>query len=204
MSIFSRLQTYFRTRSLDTSRGFTLVELLVSMAVMLIILSGSLLRYNSFDSEILLKTLAYDVALSVRQAQSYSLNVLGTTGVFDSPYGVSFTPDSKDYVLFLYGGEEDRPRYDGDASVLDSFRLSRQFEITNVCVTRSGTEYCIASRVDVSFRRPEFTALFYVEGYSEVQNAQIEKMRITIESPNGGPSGVVEIGYTGYITVTLE
>ncbi|MBX2866616.1 prepilin-type N-terminal cleavage/methylation domain-containing protein [Candidatus Kaiserbacteria bacterium] len=187
-----------------STRGFTLVELLVSMAVMLVILATSLFRFNTFDSEILLKTLSYDVALSVRQAQSYSLNVLGTSGTFDSPYGVSFTPGSKNYPLFLYGGSETRPRYDGDASVLDMYQLSRRFEVVDVCVVRSSTEYCDIDRLDVSFRRPEFTALFYAEGYSEVQNAQIESASIDIQSSEGGPVGTIEVGYTGYITVTLE
>jgi len=173
------------------------------MAVMLIILSGSLLRFNTFDSEILLKTLAYDVALSIRQAQSYSLNVLGSSGVFDSPYGVSFTPDSQGYPLFLYGGSEERPRYDGDASILDAYQLSRRFQVIDVCVVRSSTEYCELDRLDISFKRPEFTALFYVEGYSEVQNAQIESASIDIQSSEGGPVATVEVGYTGYITVTL-
>jgi len=188
----------------QTKRGFTLVELLVTLAIMLIIVASSLVQFNTFDSEILLKTLAYDVALSVRQAQSYSLNVLGSAGSFDSPYGVTFTPDTTSYALFLYGGTATRPRFDADASILDTYQLGRRFTITDVCAVIGGVEDCSIARLDVSFKRPEFIGLFYAEGYSEVQNGQIESGTIYIQSSTGGPTGKIEVGYTGYITVTLE
>ena len=56
-----------------------------------------LARYNSFNSGALLTNLAYDVALSIRQAQTYGVSVLSdpnNTSPFNSSYGVMFDVDN--------------------------------------------------------------------------------------------------------------
>ncbi|MBI2004934.1 prepilin-type N-terminal cleavage/methylation domain-containing protein [Patescibacteria group bacterium] len=58
--------------------GFTLVELLVVVSIMLIITSTLLLQQRKFNSATLMRTLAYNIALSIRQAQVYGTSVVGT------------------------------------------------------------------------------------------------------------------------------
>ena len=70
MSIYSR---WFSRGS--KRRGFTLIELLVVMSIMLILTSLFILRQQRFNSSTLLQSLAYSVALSVRQAQVYGTSI---------------------------------------------------------------------------------------------------------------------------------
>src|SRR3989344_9303934 len=54
-----------------TERGFTLIELLVVTGI-LVLISGLVLANNTrFGGAILLKNLAYDVGLSIREVQVY-------------------------------------------------------------------------------------------------------------------------------------
>lgn len=78
-------------------RGFTLVELIICVAIFVFLTGLVVTKYSTFNSSILLTNLAYDVALTVRTAQSYGLNVRsipGTSGTpysntYDSPFGVN-------------------------------------------------------------------------------------------------------------------
>ncbi len=73
--------------------GFTLIELLVVSAIVLLITAFVMLRQDKFNSSTLLRSLAYSIGLSLRQAQIYSTSVRETTpgsGVFSSGFGVYF------------------------------------------------------------------------------------------------------------------
>ena len=85
----------------NSRRGFTLVELLVTISIF-VILTGIVLFNNSkFNSTILLTNLAYDTALTVRQAQNYGINIKEfSLGQF-KPYGVHFNMSSPtSFILF--------------------------------------------------------------------------------------------------------
>src|SRR3989344_4732921 len=92
-------------------RGFTLVELIVVVAITTLISSIVVVGSSKFDGTILLTNLAYDVALSVREAQFAGLNVKvfqsGGTSTFNAGYGITFyklnadtSVNNKDYILF--------------------------------------------------------------------------------------------------------
>ncbi len=91
----------------NNSIGFTLVELLVTLSIFTILTGVVLFNQSKFNSTILLTDLAYDTALTVRQAQMYGINIKefntgasGDTGNF-VPYGVHFATSSpKSFILF--------------------------------------------------------------------------------------------------------
>ncbi len=96
-----------------TNAGFSMVELLVAVSIFMVVTSVLLVNYPKFSSKILLENVAYEVALSARQAQSYGLNVrvasLGGGNTSFPTYGVHFSlnginsndpSDSKTFVLF--------------------------------------------------------------------------------------------------------
>lgn len=73
-----------------TSRGFTLIELLVVIAIFSMMTGLILANYSGFDSSIVLENTAYEVALEIRQAQSFGLGVRQAVSVNDvfPAYGV--------------------------------------------------------------------------------------------------------------------
>jgi prepilin-type N-terminal cleavage/methylation domain-containing protein len=85
-------------------RGFTLVELLVTISIFVILTGIVLFNQTKFNSTILLTNLAYDTALTVRQAQTYGINIkefnVGVVGGKFSPYGVHFEKEDKSFILF--------------------------------------------------------------------------------------------------------
>lgn len=93
MSTYSRLYRFFSKLS-RPQRGFTLIELLVVSVIIVLITGTILFRQQGFNSSTILRSLAYSVALSVRQAQVYGVSVRESgvgTNQFAGGYGVSFS-----------------------------------------------------------------------------------------------------------------
>lgn len=185
------------------ARGFTLVELLISIAIISVISALVIVKFSAFDSTVLLKSAAYEVALSLRDAQVYSISVHGQTGQFDYPYGVHFVPGNT-YTFFrdsVVGASP--PIYlAGTDTNINTFTIGRSIVIQSVCVTNSaGSETCATSAsnpvLDISFRRPEFSALFY----SNLLGGGIVSSKIKLQSTTGTEVWVVEVGLLGQISV---
>jgi prepilin-type N-terminal cleavage/methylation domain-containing protein len=90
----------------NLKNGFTLVELLVTISIFVLLTGVVLFNQNNFNSSILLTNLAYDTALTIRQAQTYGINVkeFATSSSATSqfvPYGVHFNiAQNKSFILF--------------------------------------------------------------------------------------------------------
>ncbi|MBI4086785.1 prepilin-type N-terminal cleavage/methylation domain-containing protein [Candidatus Kaiserbacteria bacterium] len=140
-------------------RGFSLVELMVVIAIMAVLSAVVLARYKSFNSTILLRNLAYEIALSTREAQMLGISVQAAPAAsnpFAHAYGVHFTPGTS-YTLFRDLDDDNQYDTGEDVSV---YRIGQGNSITSVC---AGTN-CAFVSLDVLFRRPEPDALFYVNG----------------------------------------
>lgn len=86
------------------------MELLVALALLGVISVFILLAYSRVSGQLFVTTLAYELALSFRQAQSYGVSVhqfgLGEDATFDVGYGLHFDPASANsYALFADQGE---------------------------------------------------------------------------------------------------
>jgi len=88
------------------NKGFTLVELLVTITIFVMLTAVVLWNQAKFNSTILLTNLAYDTALTIRQAQTYGINIKSFTANGDTdfvPYGVHFETtagNDKSFILF--------------------------------------------------------------------------------------------------------
>jgi len=201
-------------------RGFTLIELLISVAIIGILTAMVTVKYKAFDSTTILKGAAYEIALTIREAQIKSMSaVRGTTG-FDFPRGVSFVPGnapttaSKTYNAFQFESATVYPYYDTSeplAVLLNSFTLDRTMYVSDVCVVVGGTETCSSggtiNRLDVSFRRPEFKAIFYAAKTSDGTNfsTSIEKATIKVTSTNNTANVfLIDVSQLGQISVSKQ
>ncbi len=117
-----------------TKYGFTMIELMVTVSIFVIITTLLLANYPRFSSRIVLENMAYQIALSTRQAQTFGLSVRTfETGLDIFPtYGVHFSfsgvtlndpTNSRNFLIFadiLPGGQNmGNGLYDGisDCSV---------------------------------------------------------------------------------------
>lgn len=226
------------SRSLKSSffnrRGFTIVELSVSIAIITLITTVVFVRYSIFDSTVLLKSVAYDIALTLREAQVKSISAQRASGgstSFDFPFGVSFKPSNKNYTVFQYASSAPNahPRYDFDiqysgatdadpdpvggdpldyASLIQTQTIGRTMLVTDVCIIESNVETCSAGgvqRLDIGFRRPEYKGLFYAMTTGGPRSTStVTSAKIKVGSTNGTGVFIVEVSGLGQISVKRQ
>ena len=82
-------------------KAFTLVEMLVVLAIISMVMIVTLLSSNQFNQSIILVDTAHSVAMSIREAQTFGISTKQFSGVQDAGYGVSFTSSKTNgYTLF--------------------------------------------------------------------------------------------------------
>lgn len=181
------------------TRGFTLIELLVVMAIMAIVSTVILSGNAKFGGIISLRNLAYDVALTMREAQTYGISARrfssGGVTTFSPGYGVHIGgAPATQYILFADTNESGR--YDtGEAT--ETFTISNGFQISGLCVTPAvGAEVCGQSSLDVVFYRPEPDASIRAGAGSTLYSSAT----IQLVSPRGDSASVL-VQSTGQISV---
>ena len=155
-------------------KGFTLVELIVVIAIFAIISSVTLFNYGNFSSNLIVTNLAYQAALEVRQAQVYGISVKqvkGGTGLpadFNAAYGVWFDGTSQSSLqgFTLFSDRNGNFIYDGTLENEESIQLPNSSFIKRFCI-RSGSLGWLCSDVggikfmSISFKRPNPDSKIY-------------------------------------------
>lgn len=152
-----------------------------------------------FGGAITLRNLAYEVALSVREAQIFGISVrrFGSEN-FTSGYGMHFRTSSPTSYIMFADAVAQNGLYDGSEEIVESFSLGRGFEIIDLCVVIGiePDETCGISKIDILFQRPEPDAqIRYDDGVSLNQRA-----RVVLRSPRGDIASVL-VEATGQISV---
>lgn len=196
-------------RSRSGSRGFTLIELLAVISIMTVLTTIFLIRQKTFNSATLLRSLAYSVGLSVRQAQVYGTSVRDSsgTGTFAAKgYGIYFTSATPNtYILFA--DKNNDGAYNAGEDV-QAFTINQGYSISKFCATAGGVAQCTDSgtpltQMTVVFRRPNPDSCFATNinpnacaiGASPVYSSGYVQLR------SGTDTRSVTITLTGQISV---
>ena len=192
--------SYFIPRT-SYFRGFTMVEVLVTLSIFTVISGVVLARYKDFSGGIILSNLAYEVAITIRQAQVYGLSVKNTltpTSNFNLPYGIHLPgPVSNSFVFFA---DVDGDGYDSGESgeSIEILTTKQGNTIQSFCATpsSSNTPNCDITYLDITFLRPEPDAKFKTNLGTDYKEAII-----TVSSPGTLRSKTIRVKSTGQISV---
>jgi len=148
--------------------GFTLVELLVSVAIFAVMTALLVAKYGNFNQSVLLTDLAYDVALTIRTAQTYGLSVKGATAAnpsgctdFQCSYGVYFDSsiDNNSLISLL------AVKNDSVVGTVATYSIKRGAIVSNLkaCTNQSDPSTCqTLIFLDILFKRPDFRLVLFL------------------------------------------
>jgi len=189
------------------ARGFSLIELLVAISILVIITAAMLTSHSTFGGKILLGNFAYEVALSVRQAQVFGLSVREfqtSSNLFTIGYGVHF--DALDLTTYRLFADEDANEIYSSSSdgVVETFSTRRGFQIARFCATLSNdTELCSdtgdLTALDIVFLRPDPDAIINATRSNGAPGVY-QRARIILRSPQRDERSVL-VEATGQISV---
>lgn len=139
-------------------RGFTLIELMVTMAIFVIMTALIMARYNSFYSGTIFTNIAYDIALTIRQAQTYGISVkVGdrNPSTFGSAYGVAFQLGTGNKNFILYRDIDGRG-YTNDMTdpPESTYSIKQGAYISYMCVGTSAVACTSTGKLSIIFLRP--------------------------------------------------
>lgn len=208
-------------------RGFTLVEMLVSLGIIVIITAIVLLGQSSFNKGIVLTDTAYTVAFTLREAQSLGLSSRKFGVTQNAGYGVHVANASpKSYQLFadtiptapgstqggtcaghnVLSGAEAKPGnciYDSIAEQVTAFTINKGFTISSFCgVDTGGTLRCSGGyldTMDITFLRPSTEAS--ITGTRAGAIIELVSAIIHVTSPDGTQERCVKVTKVGQIAV---
>lgn len=203
--MFSRLPT--RSSRISSrlrgarSRGYTVAEILIVVAIIGFLTAVVVARYRDFDSTTVLKNLAYEIALSVREAQVMTISAsnLGAGGTLQTEgqnsYGIMFNENSGSYVLFNDLNENNQ--YNSGSELVKLVTITQGATITRLVEQRagSGTEYPITNAT-ITFDRPHLDTTFVTSSGSN----NVVEVTLTVTSTRGGQR-LVHIARSGRISV---
>ncbi|MFA7193510.1 MAG: prepilin-type N-terminal cleavage/methylation domain-containing protein [Candidatus Paceibacterota bacterium] len=209
----------------NTSRGFTLVEMTIVAAIFAILTVIVVVKYGDFTSNLLVTNMAYEIALTTRQAQAFGVGVRGFEldgdRGFGYPYGVYFYLNdgpSRDFVFFVDRNDDKRCGTGTESSGFSScvcaagdecinrLTLQRNIRITEIEV---GNDSCVNEVVGsvthvtaaaVTFKRPSPEARIrrqdnFVDGFGFLQ------LKVEAPATETNPSYVL-IRKNGQISVS--
>lgn len=150
-----------------SKKGFTVLELLISLAIMGVIMAVAITGQSTYNKNILLTDTAYSVALSLRQAQSFGLSSKKTGTFQNAGYGIHFSDSTRSFYTFFADtssrgaaptwcpgagllGPESKPGnclYDTLApkdTLLQTYYFQRGYQLKRICAKEkaSNTKYC--------------------------------------------------------------
>lgn len=155
----------------EYTKGFTLAEMLITIGIIVLMSTVVLFNYGSFNSDLAVTNLAYDIALTIRQAEYYGIGAKSQGGSFSLAYGVHFnTTTGANTTYTIYTTDASGPSaYAGTG--IQSFTLNNGNYIAGV----KSIDSCSSniSSADVVFVRPLPTVSFF-DGSSKITPSGIE------------------------------
>lgn len=152
-----------KNRFLKFKGGFTIIELMICVFIFAMMTTLLLAKYGSFNTNVLLTNLAYDVALTIRNAQSYGLNVKSSPNEenkFNYAYGVHIALGTE--FIFFVDTDGDGV-YDVDEKIT-STTIKRGMSIGRICPganeckslpnTVNGVAVDWPESIDITYKRP--------------------------------------------------
>ncbi len=120
----------------EKKSGFTLIELIVSIGIMIIITSVILANYTTFNKRIKLEGATQEIASIIRQAQAYGLSSKLSPSPVSTAYGVHFDTSYPDSVTIFYDLSPKDYTYSGSSEDEEVFKIQSFDRIAQICVNQ--------------------------------------------------------------------
>jgi len=184
------------------------------MGIMIVITSVALVQHNQFNETLALTNLAYEVGLSVRQAQVFGISVREFEGsarvgaAEDFLYGVHFEYDPQNRTEYvLYADLNDDEQFTNDTEIVETTSITRGNFIDQFCGIRAGAATCsrgisaIGSlqSLSIQFRRPNPDAV--IVGDTGSGPSLYESALIILRSQESNATRCVRIRPTGQVSI---
>ena len=222
-----REKTNQKGLALSSSKGLTLIELLVSMFIMGLMIGVVVYNHKNFVDNLEITNLAYATALSIREAQIAGISVkIDPENNFSSAFGVHFNIGSNpsfqgnDKAFLTFADLNESEHYDeapgsyfdcdinNNEECVSVTEIGRGNYIYNICYRDNSADMTCPTNiygVDITFLRPKPDANTRFRGKvgNIISTHNDKEAIICLKSPEGRTKSV-HVLKTGQISVRNE
>lgn len=201
--------------------------MVVVVAIIGIITTVALVSQSSFNKTLILSNTAYDIALTIRSAQSFGIGSRAVTGgsYANAGYGVHFDSSvPRSFIFFadtntngdgchtapseISKAPDSQPGdciYTGPDTLIQTYTLGNRMKVNKLWVKHSSLGWLSSDSgdsLDITFSRPNPDTAIVWQGYTG-GNVYTDYMKacISITSPQGGTRSIL-VGASGVISVS--
>ncbi len=180
-------------------RGFTLVELMVSVSIVTVIMLVVLFSYGMFSDNLALSSAGQELSIGIRKAQTYGLAVKEVAvggGQFNSAYGISFNPTDAPNEYDIFVDKNENGIFDigngcggSNTECIEKFVFRNGIAVSNIC-NNSSCPPSGARSMQIVFLRPnpDATINFVTSGGAIIGSPATGK--VVLISPKGKTSTI--------------
>lgn len=175
------------------------------------IMVSVLYNYGSFNDRLALSAAAQEIAIAVRQAQTYGLTVKEASiggGTFTYAYGVYFDFNTEPASYYLFVDSNANGKYDvgsgcrsGSTECVEQFQLRNGVRVTSICDKDNNCPPTNVKKLYVTFLRPNPDAtIIFADSSAVTQSVSGLTGKIQLTS-NKGNRTTVTVESTGQVSV---
>ena len=165
--------------------GFTLVELLVVISIIILLTSISMPVYQGARSQLALRRAANKLAQDIGRARQMAISVEEYSGKIPSGgYGVYFETIDSEYNAYIYADNSGNQRFDYNSSDRQIEKISLEKE-TKIKKVGNGSQ-----KYSINFMPPDPVVSFY-EGSAQLAQKELEIIISLRKDPNITKSVIV-------------
>jgi prepilin-type N-terminal cleavage/methylation domain-containing protein len=190
------------------TRGFTFVEIIVVLAIVGIMSTVIIAQYRNFESSTILRNLAYDVALTIREAQVLAISTSninsGNTyaGGGQNSYGVHFDLGVNVDRYKLFVDIDGNNTYSGASELVKEVTINNGAKLETIGAYDSdgaplGFYDYSNTTMSITFDRPHLETTFYSGTHGVVDD--IAEVSLTLSAARGGTPQEIRIARSGRI-----
>lgn len=198
--------------SLKSIQAFTLVEIVITVGIVTILSSIAITNYYEFNDRLTISSAGQEMAVNIRQSQSYGLNVKEVApsgGNFSAAYGVHLSKNSSDNTSYIiFSDINGNKKYDPaggcgspGSECVEKVSLRNGVTVSDVNATGSCPSTNLAQSMTITFLRPNPDA--------DINFFNSSGIGVCLSSPNalitvlskGGRTIILSVESTGQISV---
>ena len=187
-------------KKIKVIRGFTVVELVIVLTIMITITSLILANYPGFNERLAVRGASEDIASNVRLAQAYGLGVKESSPGLFPGYGVYFQgTTANSYVLFADNNNDGTYQ---ESEKIKDLAIQSSVQIYDLCVnvkqTPPGT--CGFASLTAFYKRP--TPIVSLKGEQTIGGTVVPASDIEIKIRGArGTTKTIVVWLSGQISV---
>ncbi len=178
------------------NRGFTLIELIVVISIMVILTSSLILNFGTANKNRDIASARNFVVSDLRKAQSFSLSARDiSSGVHSSAYGLRLDGTNPNSYSIVAWDNAPTP----NQTVLTTVKLPTNIQILGMSVRRPDNTLNLVSDLTIIFKAPYARVAFTYLGSTEEYN---DFATLVFGTPEGDRTFTVSVdGISGNFTV---